>query len=99
MQSTTASRSGRSVRRRLSATSVAALTLCLGAAVETAAGTAARADDATTAAPVTPANPDAAAPDYGARVADLLVTAPPNPARAAVPAQAPLPSTEPTSIV
>jgi iron complex outermembrane receptor protein len=46
-----------------------------------------------------PANPDAATPDFGTRVSELVVTAPLGGAVEAAPVKAPLQSTEPTSIV
>jgi len=56
--------------------------------------------DSTSASNASPANPDAAAPDYGARVKELVVTAPAGGgAVTAGPVQAPIQSTEPTSIV
>ncbi len=73
--------------------SVAALTLAAGAAW------AADAEAPAGATGSAPANPDAAAPDYGARTSELVITAPVGGAPASAPVQAPLQSTEPTSIV
>ncbi|HWF78014.1 MAG TPA: TonB-dependent receptor plug domain-containing protein, partial [Caulobacteraceae bacterium] len=93
MQTTIVARSRRGARKALVlTTSVAALALAAGAAC---------ADDATaTSAPGSaPANPDAAKPDYGERVSELVVTAAPATAPAVAPVLAPLQATEPTSIV
>jgi iron complex outermembrane receptor protein len=92
MQTTIAARAGR-VRRALAlTTSVAALALAAGAAHAADA-------DASAAAGSAPANPDAARPDYGDRVSELVVTAEPATAPAVAPVLAPLQATEPTSIV
>ncbi|HEY2593827.1 MAG TPA: TonB-dependent receptor plug domain-containing protein, partial [Chloroflexota bacterium] len=88
-----AARSARSARGTLVLTaSVAVLALAAGVA---------HADDATAtaAAGSAPANPDAAKPDYGERVSELVVTAQPATAPAIAPVIAPLQATEPTSIV
>jgi iron complex outermembrane receptor protein len=89
MQTTNVARAGR-VRRAL------ALTTC-AAALALAAGVAHAADPGSTSA--APANPDAAKPDYGDRVSELVVTALPATAPAIAPVLAPLQATEPTSIV
>lgn len=92
MQTMIVARAGR-VRWALAlSTSVAALALAAGAAH-------AADPDATAAAVASPANPDAARPDYGDRVSELVVSAAPQTAPALAPVLAPLQATEPTSIV
>lgn len=94
MQTTISTRSGRSVRPTLLLTaSIGALALAAGAA---------HADDPaapTAAQGAASANPDAARPDYGDRVAELVVNAAPATAPALAPVQAPVQATEPTSII
>ncbi len=92
MQTMIVARAGRVRWALVLSTSVAALTL--------AAGAARAADpDTTAAAAASPANPDAARPDYGDRVSELVVSAAPQTAPALAPVVAPLQATEPTSIV
>jgi iron complex outermembrane receptor protein len=74
--------------------------LVLAASLMAGQALAADASNGTPDAPqAAPASPDAAVPDYGTRVSELVVTAPEGGAVEAAPVKAPLQSTEPTSII